>query len=258
MIKNIFDSNIPQIKKDIENSKFPKTGKALYRFYKKISSIKALLDKMSDIKEVYGAKILLRALFEHLIVSYYIYYRSQREKDDKIGEEYYQEYSIQEFFKQKGYSQKIENIRNNITKNISGLDYVKDKYEEFEEVTPKQYQEINTIRNKFKVDNILKQLNQIEDETSNIIKHHDYMLGFLDEYNKLSSYVHGGPFAEKETYDDSNDLDKEIKNINAWTESSLNAIKEQILLFLGDEKPEYLLILKPIMDERMKKYGTQQ
>ncbi len=258
MIKNVFDSNITKIEKDIENSKFPKTGKALYRFYKKISSIKALVDKMSDIKEVYAAKILLRALFEHLIVSYYINYRYNEEKDDKVGEEYYQEYFMQEFFKQKGYSQKIENIRNNITNNLSGLDIVKGEYKEFEEVTETQYQGINAIGNKFKVYKILKQLNQIEDGTSNLCQLHDYMLGFLDEYNKLSSYVHGGPFAEKETYDDSNDLDNEIKYINNWAEASLNAIKEHILLFLGDEKTEYLLMLQPIMDERIKKYGSQQ
>lgn len=72
------------------------------------------------------------------------------------------------------------------------------------------------------------------------------MLGFLDEYNRLSSYVHGGPFAEKEIYDDPTDLHFEIDKIKKWSESALNAIEQHILLFLGDEKKEYLFMLKPI------------
>jgi len=246
MLDNIFMSNIKQIEKDIANSKFPKTGKALLRFYHKILSLKLLIGKIEVTEEVYSGKILLRALFEHLIVSYYIFNEYEYRNNDKIGEEYYQEYFIHEIFKQKGYSQKIDNIRGNLTKNVSGLEYLKKKYNELEEVSASQYQEINGIGNKFKIDNILKQLNEKSTTKQEDRKFHDYMLGFLDEYNRLSSYVHGGPFAEKETYDDSNDLEAENNKIKNWTESALNAIEQHILLFLGDEKNEYLLMLKPI------------
>lgn len=248
MLDSLFKSNIEQIEKDITNSQFPKTGKALLRFYYKISSLKILIDKIKITEEVYAGKILLRALFEHLIVSYYIFNEYENQKNDKIGEEYYQEYFIHEFFKQKGYSQKIDNIRGDITKNVSGLEYVKKKYNELEEVSASQYQEINGIGNRFKIDNILKQLNEKGKIKQEDIKFHDYMLGFLDEYNRLSSYVHGGPFAEKETYDVSNDLEAENNKIKNWTKPALNAIEQHILLFLGDEKKEYLMMLKPIFE----------
>lgn len=253
MIHKIFDSQLMQIKKDIENSNFPKTAKALYRFYEKITSINSILNKATNNNEVYAAKILLRALFEHLMISYYIYSRFQNEKSDKVGEEYYQEYFIYEFFKQTGYGQKIENIRNKKTKNIHGLDYVKAKFPEFDKMTEKQYQDVNKVGSCYKVDNILKYINAVETESASIVKLHDYMLGFLDEYNKLSSYVHGGPFSEKFIFDDAEDLQKELSNINGWTASASNAIKEHILLFLTEDKPDHLLLLKPIMDERMKK-----
>lgn len=246
MLDSIFKSNIGQIEKDIANSQFPKTGKALIRFYYKIVALKILIEKIDSTEEVYAGRILLRALFEHMIVSYYIFNEYENQKNDKIGEEYYQEYFIHEFFKQKGYSQKIDNIRGSLTKNISGLAYVKKKYNELEEVSDSQYQEINGIGNKFKIDNILKQINDKGKINQKDIKFHDYMLGFLDEYNRLSSYVHGGPFAEKEIYDDPTDLHFEIDKIKKWSESALNAIEQHILLFLGDEKKEYLFMLKPI------------
>ena len=156
MLDKIFKSKITEIVCDIEQSKFPKTGKALLRFYYKISSMKSIIDKIDSTDEVYAGKILLRALFEHLIVSYFIFDENVNSNDDKIGEDYYQEYFIQEFFKQKGYSQKIDNIKAGISRNISGLDYVKNKFNELEEVSETQYQEINSIGNKFKIDNILK------------------------------------------------------------------------------------------------------
>jgi hypothetical protein len=83
------------------------------------------------------------------------------------------------------------------------------------------------------------------------------MLGFLDEYNKLSSYVHGGPVAEKFIFDDQIASTKEIDEIKAWAQSSLDAIKEHILIFLIYDDPTYIKLLKPIMDNRMKKYGAQ-
>jgi hypothetical protein len=151
MTQKIFDTFISKIEKDINNSKYPKTAKALYRFYLKILSIKALVDKLTNDNEIYASKILLRALYEHLIVVYYIFYRFHLEKNDKVGEDYYQEYFIHEFFKQKGYTQKIDNIRNQKTENISGLDYIKGKFEKLEEITDDQYQEINKIGNNFKI-----------------------------------------------------------------------------------------------------------
>lgn len=251
MTKKIFDTYIEQIEKDLLNSKYPKTAKALYRFYLKAISIKTLLEKVTDLNEVYVAKIILRSLFEHLIVAYYIFYRQHNEKDDRVGEEYYQEYLIHEFFKQKGYNQKIDNIKNNKSQNISGLDYLKGQDENLNEITEKQYQEINTIGNKFKVDNILKHLNQADIKSSNILKLHDHMLKFLEEYNKLSSFVHGGPTAEKQTFDDSINLQNEITTIKAWAESLMNTIKEHILIFLMKDNPEYEKLLKPIMDARI-------
>lgn len=252
MINIIFNTHIAKIKKDIENSQFPKTAKALYRFYEKISSIKELLDKITDYKEIYVAKILLRVLFEHFIVAYYIFYRFNLEGNDKVGEDYYQDYFSSEFFKQKGYIQKIDNIRNSKTQNIHGLDYVKSNNKEFEKVTEKQYHEIMEIGNKFKIESILKQLNKKDDKTIKSDKLHEYMIGFLDEYNKLSSYVHGGPMAEKLTFDVEIDFNEDIYKIKSWGETSLNAMKENILLFLIDNKPEYIQLLKPIMEERIK------
>jgi hypothetical protein len=217
-----------------------------------------LIEKIRSEEELYTGRILLRALFEHMIVSYYIFYTyiSLKEKNDKIGEEYYMEYFVQEFFKQKGYTQKIENIRNNVSKNVNGLDYVKNKYVELNEVSQKQYQEINAAGNKFKIDAILKKLNELNEEENEFYELHTYMLQFLDEYNKLSSYVHGGPFAEKEIFDDEINSSEELINIKKWAQTSLNLIKENVLLFLINEYPRYKTILQPVMEEKMKNNGA--
>jgi hypothetical protein len=96
----------------------------------------------------------------------------------------------------------------------------------------------------------LKQLNSNQENIEENKTLHDFMLRFLDEYNKLSSYVHGGPFSEKETYDDSRDLMLENQKTKDWAASALNTIEQHIFLFLGNEKKEYLWMLKPILENQ--------
>lgn len=248
MITAIFNDNFDKIKLSIDRSKYKMTAKALFRFYEKIKTIKTAIDKLDDKDELYSEKILLRSLFEHLIVSYYIWYKYLSLKNDKCAREYYEEYFLHEFFKQKGYKQKIQNIKTKNKKNINGLSFIKGLYPELNEVTEKQYQEINTIGNYFKIENILYYLINEKPKKNNRIILHEYMLGFLDEYNILSSFVHGGPFAEKEVFETKNILNNDIPK--KWAESALNAIQEHILLFLCYEDKIYLEILKPLMDKR--------
>jgi len=254
MITAIFNDNLEKIKLSINSSKYSLTAKALFRFYEKIKAIKIAIDKLDGKDELYTGKILLRSLFEHLIVSYYIWHKYISSKNDECAREYYEEYFMHEFFKQKGYKQKIQNIKTKTKKNINGLSFIKGLYPELDEVTEKQYQDINTVSNRFKIDNILSDLVNERPKENNIIILHEYMLGFLDEYNILSSFVHGGPFAEKEVFETENNLN--YNTSKEWAKSALNAIQEYILLFLCDEDKIYLNILKPLIDKRNKELNN--
>ena len=236
-----FDNNIERIKVSIEKSKFKMTALALFRFYEKIDNIKSALDKFDLKEEIYSGNILFRSLLEHLIISYYIWYKFMLNKNDECAREYYTEYLIHEFFKQEGYKQKLQKIKTKNYNNIDGLGYIKNSFPILNEISETQYQEINKKGNQFQIDRIFDYLINEKPLGEQRKVLHEYMLDFLDTYNVLSSFVHGGPYAEDVAFESKKELLNDAPK--KWAESALNTIQTNILFFLCEEDTSYLSIL---------------
>lgn len=87
--------------------------------------------------------------------------------------------------------------------------------------------------------------------------HHKFYY-FLNKYNILSSFVHGGPSAEHETFHilPPPNKAKKINESIEWTKTVSRMIKFQILtLLLDDTKDSYLFykkIIESLMDNLQK------
>lgn len=238
-INELFKRNLPKIKNYKKVTKFPKTIKVLIRFDSKIEFIKEGLIQANSLNNNYLSNILLRVLIEHLLVAHYIWTKNRIEKSDKVAECYYLEYSISEYLKQINYSLSVENIKNNLPKKVT-FNNVKEKYPGLEEMTQEQLVEVNIIANQFDIRNIGNYLVNECPKEDIFMEIHVVMLKFLDMYNRLSSYIHAGPYAEYELYENSDNVKTkiQIRENSDWAFTAARLIKEFIFLSLGQEMKE--------------------
>jgi hypothetical protein len=133
MIAEIFKSNLEKIENSISKSKYPNTAKLLYRSILKIEILKNVIFKLEEKDGSYAGNILLRSLFEHFLIAYYIWYDWEKTAKDEKASEYYIQYFISEVLKQEAYQQKIEKIKTG--KNyIDSLKFIKKIHPKLDEM----------------------------------------------------------------------------------------------------------------------------
>jgi len=244
----LFQKYIKYINEYETSSKFPLTIKVLMRFSDKIDSIKHGLISAEHENNFYTSQILLRTLFEHQLVAYYIWTKNRLEKSDIVAEKYFIEYLISEFFKQKNYELGIEGIVLKKPKHNT-FENIKKKYPKFEEMKEKQLHDIHNVANQFDIRKIGAFLNNEYPEGDYFPKIHKAMLDFLKRYNQLSSYVHAGAFADKQYYEDINQ-EKRAKIITenkGWSLIASRMIKEHIIYALASDIDEIKPALREIL-----------
>lgn len=182
--------NIPIMKelesnsKNFIKSKFPKSAKALTTYSLKLHHLSNSINFYKETGDYYSLCVLFRALLEHYFRHLYIYSRALREGSDEVGMEYYGKLNGHEdlcFL--------ISNISLNqkLTREKSILSLKSD-----------QNKDLDDIGKNFKINSILSYLNEgIEEnkEIQTISK--DFFNRYSQHYSTLSSFVHGGPYAEK-------------------------------------------------------------
>ncbi|MBU2973454.1 hypothetical protein [Zobellia sp. B3R18] len=250
-IFQIFLEHEEQIIRDIKSSKYPLTFKSIYYKIKAIDQLVLALESCID--NNYSSQVLTRALLEHYLIGYYIYVKNENIKTDAIGEEYYKNYTCSEFFKRKTYSIQIENIRKGVTQKVN-MDTIKELYPEFDFMSQQDLQDVHSKSRQF-MD--MKWMGQYLVENGGTKKSlevlHVVMLEFLDRYNILSSYIHGGPSAESNCfYPNSGNPETGIsspeENIE-WGQLASKSLKVYFIFGLGYQYPEKYM---EIVDEMMK------
>jgi len=229
-----FSSVVARVEFDIERSKFHFSNQALYRCSKKIDGILEYLQL--SVSNYYISQILTRTLFEHYLTGHYIWTKLRFDKNDKCGEDYYKDYFIAEWFKQKNYYLSIENIKMNNKEKIN-LERLKKKYPDFKDLDQIELEKINKTSNQFDIRKIGIYLKNQTPENDPYFLSHTAMLEFLDRYNELSSFIHGGPTAEKMTYDKNSKIDLDFicnENIQ-WGMLASRHIKENLIFILCTE-----------------------
>ncbi|MDO6519381.1 hypothetical protein [Zobellia uliginosa] len=247
IISEIFDSYLIDIEKRIENHSYPKSMLTIYSKVLQIELIKKSLDNSDE--NFYSSQVLLRILLEHYLVGYYMYFKTTTDKNDRIGEEYYEEYLKSEIMKRENYYFKLDTIKGNPKhENIQG--YL-EKYGVFEDMKQGEINTIHQRASQFGIGKIIKYLFDHEKATNEEKEMHSMLFDFLEKYNKLSSYVHGGVSAEAETFskeDESKRQDK-IQENKEWGLSIEFSIKFYFLFLLNNKNPAEIIKLQNSLEK---------
>lgn len=246
-VKSEFEKLSDQINGDVESSDFQWSYKSLLRNTAKIDFILNGIIAASD--NFYASQILSRCLFEHYLVGYYIWLKLKLERNDNIGKEYYQYYFSSEFFKQNNYDFSVEKIKENKKDNLTTIEKIIQKYPELSELEQSELDNVHKVSKQFDIRQIGSYLNNKIENTYNLQRLHLCMLDFLQKYNQLSSYVHGGPLSELQTFESYGGIDKQklcVENIN-WGKIASRTSKENIIAAMAMENPlTYFPIFKKI------------
>lgn len=204
------------IENDITKSEYENSLKALLSCSDKIDEL-GIITQLEQIN-FYTSQVLMRVIFEHYLVSDYIFTRSYKDKSDDVGEEYYKHYYCAEFFKRKSYSVQVEEIAESKKQKRSSLEIVKENHPEFEDLSENDFTEINRIKNTFyDLKKIGEYLITSESEKKSVQDFNKAKLDLIKRYSDLSSYVHGGPIAEQDYLSkDEKEKDQIIDENRSW------------------------------------------
>ena len=249
-IFKVFSNKEEMILSDIETSKFPLTFKSVYF---KIKAIDELLIGLENcINNFYSSQVITRAILEHYLIGYYIYVKNDNLKTDDVGEEYYKNYFCSEFFKRKTYSIQIENIRKGVTEKIN-METIKKQHPEFDFMSQQDLQDVHSKSRQFMdIKWVGKYILDNGSNTPSLEVLHTVMLEFLDRYNILSSFIHGGPSAEQSAfYPNQNIKEYGISNPKEnieWGQIASKSLKVFLVFGLCQQYPlKYLEITKELM-----------
>ncbi len=248
--KTIFLDNSERIIHDIDNSKYKNSNKALFYLNKKIDDLLTAIEPLQK-HNYYSSQVILRVIFEHYLLGHYIWTKTRIEKNDDCGKEYYVDYFVSEYLKRLSYDLKIDSI---VDKTISTdlLNQFQSKFPQHKDATQEDIDRIHKTANQFDIRHILDYtLNKTP--KNDFFEHvHKTFHHFLRDYNKLSSFIHGGPSAENETYHELPKVDKDIQIIQniGWAKTGSRLVKFYVLSSLleqEDLKPFYKTIMEPLL-----------
>lgn len=231
VINEIFRKTQNEIEQRIENHTYPKSMMAFYAKVQQIELIKESLNKSDG--NFYSSQVLLRILLEHYLVAYYMYFKTMSDKNDKIGEEYYDEYLKSEIIKQENYYKKLDEIKGE--PKYTDINGYLEKYELFENMEQREIDNIHQKASQFDIRKIIKYLFEHKGTNEKEKTLHKILFDFLEKYNKLSSYVHGGVTADAETFVKGGEKIRfeKIEENKEWGTSIESGIKFYFLLLLN-------------------------
>lgn len=182
--------NIPTMKELESNSRnfvksmFPRSAKALTTYSLKLQYLNNSINLCKETGDYYSLCVLFRVLLEHYFRHLYIYSRALRENSDEVGIEYYGKLNGHEdlCFLRSNFS---------LNKKLSGKKSIWS-------LGGDQNKSLDDVAQNFKINNILSYLNEgigKDKKIQTISK--DFFSKYSQHYSTLSSFVHGGPYAEK-------------------------------------------------------------
>lgn len=248
MFEDYFISKEQEIIRDLGNSIFPHTSQALLSYYLKSKSIDNVIQSIDFDLDYYPCTILIRSQIEHFIVAAYIWIQYRLKENDEIARTYHEEYLIYEVIKRINYS-KSNNINMSSRYSIA-FKKILDLLTENKIVNQKDFEQLNIKANQFDIRQISKffELN-LPLEFDNVVKN-ERIKQFLEYYNYLSSFVHGGPSADaliKEEH--KSKFIKEASEFVEWSSNILSIHRLFIIYFLAINNNIY----KGIINEELEK-----
>lgn len=186
--------------KNFIKSIFPKSAEALTICSLKLNYLNNSIYFCKEVDDYYSLCVLFRSLLEHYFKHLYIYSRALRENSDDVGIEYYGKLNGHE---------DLCALRSSILLNTKLT-----RERSIWNLGDNQNKKLDAVAQNFKINNIFSYLsNNIgKDEEVKIISR-DFFNKYSYYYSTLSSFVHGGPYAEKYMEMYSKNEDKRKKDI---------------------------------------------
>ena len=186
-LTEIITLSLPAVAGSLLKSNFKYTSKALLMFVAKSGYLSSSIVSLCQGGCIYSSSILFRSLIEHYFRHLYLYTRALKDNNDSVGIDYYKNL--------KG----CEDLE--ATSKISSFNFIINPDETRWNFNDEQNKKLKKIGELFQIKKILvyivnnfdrneSQLNIFSKDIKNFLKNR------LTEYTRLSSSVHGGPFAE--------------------------------------------------------------
>lgn len=188
----VFQETSSQVFGCIADTSFPKTYKCFFTFCAKIGSLKTGMFECVDSNNPYAFKILFRCFCEHYLRFMYVWSRFTKEKSDQAGSDFYN------FC---GAAEAVDYVNSlTVTERLLGKDTVVNA----KKVVARLYPEVEHIGSAelkrrsgmFKYRSILRFL--ASEPYEFVAAERPFLAHIVPAYALLSSFVHGGPYADME------------------------------------------------------------
>ncbi|MBW2737686.1 MAG: hypothetical protein JRE64_02320 [Deltaproteobacteria bacterium] len=209
----IIEKDAEKVFLSFKNNNLEKTGQALSLFHVKIGFIKNGIYDQIEHNNLYSANILYRTLIEHYLKAQFILLESLKDGNDNIGKEYYQfadaseKLQLGSAYKRAGEILFPEKTFDDV------FEVLKEMFPEFKEYSKKEIRNNTAKFNYRQIVEALYDLFYVQQNTQG--NGNNFLVNLIPEYSDLSSYVHGGPAA-----------DKSILNLS---KIGLSAVEDQII-----------------------------
>lgn len=233
VFNEVIQHSFADLTKDVLKSEFPCTARALTMLVTKSNFVKNSIFDVSEHEDLYSANILYRSLIEHSLRHQYIFMSYAKNKNDSVGKDYYEYCDMGEnldFLKAIKSTNEIFDPENADIKTWEELSKIDER---FQKCTPKQ---LSIKVDQFKYRSIIKFI------SSNLSLKEGILAKIIPLYSELSSFVHGGPYGEKNLFshalNEQARLDK-LENICEMTFEISKAIKSFTYLFAYQVNKKY-------------------
>jgi hypothetical protein len=243
-LHEIIQNSFSNLIEDVKKSDFPQTGKALAMQVIKSNFLKEGIFEACISENIYVAKLLYRSLIEHFLRHQYIFIRWTKEQNDSAGADYYKYCDMGEdweYIKAINKTNKIFSVEK-MEKENKWDAYLKMKNNK-ENISQKELEIKTSLFTYTKIINYIWE-NINNNETMKALS------SVILDYSELSSYVHGGPFAESQLISNA-DPNKMIKNKEELLEMTFymsKNIKEFTYLFAYKIEKKYGIYCQKIID----------
>jgi hypothetical protein len=204
---------------------FPKTGQALFMLFSKSVYLKNAIFSICENDDIYSSNIIYRAIIEHYLLQHYMYMRSIETKSDQPGVDYYKYcdlgegsrfvYSVLQSYK----------IFTDDERPYNHWDELR-KYDAYKELSKSQ---LESKVKQFNYKEIIKYFADISKRKNRPHLKIDFFKWMIPDYSELSSFVHGGPWAEQYMYQFSDDEKRNREGLNICKKAfNLTCIMAQI------------------------------
>jgi len=238
LFEDVLRKHDTAVRDTLVHSPYPMTGRAVFMFYLKSSFLKNAILATCQSEDSYSSKILYRSYIEHYLRHRYLLFKFLEVKSDEPGNDYYHFAMLEEGIRFLYGVNKSNQIHSGTVGKI-------DLSEDIEALLQRpEYKGISKAEAlsksaQFEYKQILSYFRQARSATTT--PEIPFFRWLVADYAELSSYVHGGPWAEDDLNKQSLD-DSVVQNLFAIAKKAFNmhcTLAEATFFFAKVINPEF-------------------